>query len=35
MPGRGLVLVFSDLLCDRDLLFKGLEMLRATVGFPT
>ncbi|HJZ55618.1 MAG TPA: DUF58 domain-containing protein [Gemmataceae bacterium] len=28
MPSRGLVLVFSDLLCDREPLFKGLEMLR-------
>lgn len=28
MPGRGLVLIFSDLLCDREPLFKGLEMLR-------
>lgn len=28
MPTRGLVLVFSDLLCDREPLFKGLEMLR-------
>lgn len=28
MPTRGLVLIFSDLLCDREPLFKGLEMLR-------
>lgn len=28
MPARGLVAVFSDLLCDREPLFKGLEMLR-------
>jgi uncharacterized protein (DUF58 family) len=28
MPNRGLVLLFSDLLCDREPLFKGLEMLR-------
>jgi uncharacterized protein (DUF58 family) len=28
MPGRGLVVLFSDLLCDREPLFKGLEMLR-------
>lgn len=28
MPARGLVMVFSDLLCDREPLFKGLEMLR-------
>lgn len=28
MPSRGLVLLFSDLLCDRESLFKGLEMLR-------
>jgi uncharacterized protein (DUF58 family) len=28
MPTRGLVLIFSDLLCDREALFKGLEMLR-------
>ena len=28
MPNRGLVLIFSDLLCDREPLFKGLEMLR-------
>lgn len=28
MPSRGLVIIFSDLLCDRDELFKGLEMLR-------
>jgi uncharacterized protein (DUF58 family) len=28
MPARGLVVVFSDLLCDREPLFKGLEMLR-------
>lgn len=28
MPNRGLVLVFSDFLCDRAELFKGLEMLR-------
>jgi uncharacterized protein (DUF58 family) len=27
-PSRGLVVVFSDLLTDRDVLFKGLEMLR-------
>jgi uncharacterized protein (DUF58 family) len=27
-PSRGLVVVFSDLLADRDDLFKGLEMLR-------
>ena len=27
-PSRGLVVVFSDLLTDRDDLFKGLEMLR-------
>ena len=28
MPTRGLVMIFSDLLCDREPLFKGLEMLR-------
>ncbi len=28
MPSRGLVIVISDLLCDREPLFKGLEMLR-------
>ena len=28
MPIRGLVIIFSDLLCDREPLFKGLEMLR-------
>lgn len=28
MPSRGLVLIFSDFLCDREPLFKGLEMLR-------
>jgi uncharacterized protein (DUF58 family) len=28
MPSRGLVILFSDLLCDREPLFKGLEMLR-------
>lgn len=28
MHSRGLVLVFSDFLCDREQLFKGLEMLR-------
>lgn len=28
MPTRGLVIIFSDLLCDREPLFKGLEMLR-------
>ena len=28
MPNRGLVLIFSDFLCDREPLFKGLEMLR-------
>ncbi|MDB5312307.1 MAG: hypothetical protein JWO38_6509 [Gemmataceae bacterium] len=28
MPARGLVVIFSDLLCDREPLFKGLEMLR-------
>ncbi|MBA4064307.1 MAG: DUF58 domain-containing protein [Isosphaera sp.] len=28
MPARGLVAIFSDLLCDREPLFKGLEMLR-------
>ncbi len=28
MPNRGLVAVFSDFLCDREPLFKGLEMLR-------
>jgi uncharacterized protein (DUF58 family) len=28
MQGRGLVAVFSDFLCDREPLFKGLEMLR-------
>lgn len=28
MPSRGLVAVFSDLLCDREPLFRGLEMLR-------
>jgi uncharacterized protein (DUF58 family) len=28
MPARGLVMIFSDLLCDREPLFKGLEMLR-------
>ena len=28
MPGRGMVVIFSDLLCDREPLFKGLEMLR-------
>jgi hypothetical protein len=28
MPGRGLVAIFSDFLCDREPLFKGLEMLR-------
>ena len=27
-PGRGMVILFSDLLTDRDSLFKGLEMLR-------
>ena len=27
-PGRGLVILFSDLLTDREPLFKGLEMLR-------
>ncbi len=27
-PARGLVVIFSDLLADRDTLFKGLEMLR-------
>lgn len=28
MPSRGVVLVFSDLLTDREPIFKGLEMLR-------
>jgi uncharacterized protein (DUF58 family) len=28
MPARGLVVIISDLLCDREPLFKGLEMLR-------
>ncbi len=28
MPGRGLVAILSDFLCDREPLFKGLEMLR-------
>ncbi len=28
MPSRGVVILFSDLLCDREPLFKGLEMLR-------
>jgi len=28
LPSRGLVAVFSDFLCDREALFKGLEMLR-------
>ena len=28
MPARGLVVLFSDLLCDREPLFQGLEMLR-------
>ena len=28
MPSRGLVVILSDLLCDREPLFKGLEMLR-------
>ena len=28
MPSRGMVVLFSDLLCDREPLFKGLEMLR-------
>lgn len=28
MHSRGLVAVFSDFLCDREALFKGLEMLR-------
>ena len=28
MPARGLVVLLSDLLCDREPLFKGLEMLR-------
>jgi uncharacterized protein (DUF58 family) len=28
MPARGLVAIFSDFLCDREPLFKGLEMLR-------
>lgn len=28
MPQRGLVVLFSDLLCDREPLFQGLEMLR-------
>jgi len=28
LPSRGLVVLFSDLLCDREPLFKGLEMLR-------
>jgi len=27
-PNRGMVLIFSDLLCDREPLIKGLEMLR-------
>ncbi len=27
-PARGLVIIFSDLLCDREPLFKGLQMLR-------
>ncbi len=27
-PARGLVVIFSDLLSDREILFKGLEMLR-------
>lgn len=27
--GRGMIVVFSDLLCDREPLLKGLEMLRA------
>jgi len=27
-PARGLVVIFSDLLADRETLFKGLEMLR-------
>ena len=27
--GRGMIILFSDLLTDRDLLLKGLEMLRA------
>jgi uncharacterized protein (DUF58 family) len=28
MPARGVVVLFSDLLCDREPLFQGLEMLR-------
>ena len=28
LPARGLVAIFSDLLCDREPLFQGLEMLR-------
>jgi uncharacterized protein (DUF58 family) len=28
MPQRGIVVLFSDLLCDREPLFQGLEMLR-------
>jgi uncharacterized protein (DUF58 family) len=28
MPSRGMVVIISDLLADRDSLFKGLEMLR-------
>lgn len=28
VPGRGVVIVFSDLLTDREQIFKGLEMLR-------
>ena len=28
LPARGLVVLFSDLLCDREPLFKGLELLR-------
>lgn len=27
--GRGLIMIFSDLLCDREPLLKGLEMLRS------
>lgn len=27
-PSRGLVIIFSDLLCDREPLFRGLDMLR-------
>jgi uncharacterized protein (DUF58 family) len=27
-PGRGMIILISDLLCDREPLFRGLEMLR-------